>query len=220
MANGYLTPSRRGSLTGSPFGGSSLFDLHRQVNRLFDDILGGDLSPGLSQGLSAGAGWPQLEIEQKDDQIRVVAELPGVKEDDIDLTVEDGMLTLSGEKRSERKEEGGYSERSYGRFERRISLPSNIDEDKCSADFRDGMLTITIPRSEEKARGRRIPLGSRRAGPHDRGAERPRAAPDAAGCRGTRPRPAGGGLAAREPAELTRRHSSEQALAGSTAGGG
>ena len=159
MANGYLTPSRRGSLTGSPFGGSSLFDLHRQVNRLFDDILGGDLSPGLSQGLSAGAGWPQLEIEQKDDQIRVVAELPGVKEDDIDLTVEDGMLTLSGEKRSERKEEGGYSERSYGRFERRISLPSNIDEDKCSADFRDGVLTITIPRSEEKARE---PSGMRR----------------------------------------------------------
>ena len=164
MANGYLTPSRRGSLTGSPFGGSSLFDLHRQVNRLFDDILGGgDLAPGLSQGLAAGTGWPQLEIEQKDDQIRVVAELPGVKEEDIDLTVEDGMLTLSGEKRSERKEEGGYSERSYGRFERRISLPSNIDEDKCSADFRDGVLTITIPRSEEKARGRRIPLGSRGA---------------------------------------------------------
>ena len=162
MANGYLTPWRRGSLTGSPFGGSSLFDLHRQVNRLFDDILGGgDLASGLSQGLAAGTGWPQLEIEQKDDQIRVVAELPGVKEDDIDLTVEDGMLTLSGEKRSERKEEGGYSERSYGRFERRVSLPSNIDEDKCSADFSDGVLTITIPRAEEKARGRRIPLGSR-----------------------------------------------------------
>src|SRR5690606_28806010 len=56
--------------------------------------------------------------------------------------------------------EGGYSERSYGRFERRVSLPSNVDEEACSAEFRDGVLTVTIPRSAAKARGRRIPLGS------------------------------------------------------------
>lgn len=161
MANGYLGPLRRGSLTGgSPFGGGSLFDLHRQVNRLFDDLIDGGRSPGSGQGLLAGTGWPQLEIEQQDDQIRVVAELPGVNENDIDLTIEDGMLTLSGEKRSERKDESGYSERSYGRFERRITLPSNVDEEKCSADFKNGVLTVTIPRAEEKARGRRIPLGS------------------------------------------------------------
>ena len=92
--------------------------------------------------------------------MQVRAELPGVSQDDIDLTIEDGMLTLSGEKRSERKDENGYSERSYGRFERRIALPSNIDEDKCQADFKNGVLTITIPRAAEKARGRRIPLGS------------------------------------------------------------
>jgi len=160
MANGYPGPLRRGSLTGgSPFGGGSLFDLNRQVNRLFDELIDGGRSAGSSQGLSAGTGWPQLEIEQQDDQIRIVAELPGVKEDDIDLTIEDGMLTLSGEKRSERKDESGYSERSYGRFERRITLPSNVDEEKCSADFSNGVLTVTLPRAAEKARGRRIPLG-------------------------------------------------------------
>lgn len=160
MANGYLGPSRRGSLTGgSPFGGGSLFDLNRQVNRLFDELIDGGRSAG-SQGFSAGTGWPQLEIEQQDDQIRIVAELPGVKEDDIDLTIEDGMLTLSGEKRSERKDESGYSERSYGRFERRVTLPSNVDEEKCSADFNNGVLTVMLPRAAEKARGRRIPLGS------------------------------------------------------------
>lgn len=161
MANGYLTPWRRGSLAGgAPFGGlgggGSLFDLHRQVNRLFDDLI----DSGPSQGMAASTGWPQLEIEQQDNQIRVVAELPGVNEEDIDLTIEDGMLTLSGEKRSERKDDNGYSERAYGRFERRIALPSNVDDEKCSADFKNGVLTVTIPRAEEKARGRRIPLGS------------------------------------------------------------
>lgn len=160
MANGYLNPWRRGPLGGSPLGGSPLFDLHKQVNRLFDDIIGTDVSPALSQNLSAGTAWPQIEIEQQDDSIRVVAELPGVSENDIDLRIEDGILTLAGEKRSERQTESGYSERSYGRFERRVSLPSNVDEDKCSADFRDGVLRVTLPRAEEKARGRRIPLGA------------------------------------------------------------
>jgi HSP20 family protein len=159
MANGYLTPWRGGSLTRSPFGTGSLFDLHRQMNRLFDDILE---SPAGSLGapVLAATSWPQLEIEQKDDQIRVVAELPGVDEKDVELTIEDGVLSLTGEKRSERKDESGYSERSYGRFERRIALPTNIDEDKCKADFRNGVLTVTIPRAAEKARGRKIPLGT------------------------------------------------------------
>lgn len=159
MANGYLTPWRPGSLTRSPFGTGSVFDLHRQMNRLFDDLIE---SPAGSLGAPALAatGWPQLEIDQKDDQIRVVAELPGVDEKDVELTIEDGVLSLSGEKRSERKDESGYSERSYGRFERRIALPSNIDEDKCKADFKNGVLTVTIPRVAEKARGRRIPLGT------------------------------------------------------------
>ena len=158
MANGYLTPWRSGSLARSPFGGgSSLFDLHRQMNRLFDDLIE---SPAGSYGGVLATSWPQLEIDQHDDRIRVVAELPGVDENDVELTIEDGVLSLSGEKRSERKDESGYSERSYGRFERRIALPSNIDEEKCQADFRNGVLTVTLPRAAEKTRGRRIPLGT------------------------------------------------------------
>ena len=158
MANGYLTPWRSGSLARSPFGGgSSLFDLHRQMNRLFDDLIE---SPAGSSGGALATTWPQLEIDQHDDRIRVVAELPGVDEKDVELTIEDGVLSLSGEKRSERKDESGYSERSYGRFERRIALPSNIDEEKCQADFRNGVLTVTLPRAAEKTRGRRIPLGT------------------------------------------------------------
>jgi HSP20 family protein len=160
MANGNLIPWRRGSLTsgGSP-GTGSLFDLHRQMNRLFDDLFESGPLSRLSGSAAGGTGWPQLEIEQRDDRIQVIAELPGVDEKDVELSIEDGVLSLSGEKRSERRDESGYSERSYGRFERRIALPSNVDEDKCSAEFRNGVLTVSIPRAEEKSRGRRIPLG-------------------------------------------------------------
>lgn len=155
MANGLLTPWRGGSLAGGgSLGLGSLSDLHRQVNRLFDDLFerGGS---GMPDGFTA----PALDLHQNDKQIEITAELPGVKEEDINLTLEEGVLTLSGEKKSERKDEHGYSERSYGRFERRITLPADVDQENCSADFRDGLLTITLPRSEAKSRGRRIPLG-------------------------------------------------------------
>jgi HSP20 family protein len=166
MARGYLTPWRGGGSlapTGYRRGlGGSLFDLHRQMNRLFDDLFeqGGQGEGGALTGATLAA--PALEVHQDDRQIEITAELPGVREEDIDLSIEDGVLTLSGEKKSERTdEERGYSERSYGRFERRMTLPSNIDEEHCAADFRDGVLRITIPKAEEKQRGRRIPLGRR-----------------------------------------------------------
>lgn len=174
MARSYLTPLRPGSMSGpsvssSPFsgfrGGTSLFDLHRQMNRLFDDLVG--------QGTDRSAGEqsflaPALEVHQSDDALEISAELPGVKYEDIELTVEDGVLTLRGEKRSTRTDqERGYSERSYGRFERSITLPTSIDEDKCNADFRDGVLTITFPKSAERQRGKRIPLGGAGQRRHD-----------------------------------------------------
>jgi HSP20 family protein len=170
MANRQLTPYRRGSIAPGGFGGASgglgggsLFDLHRQMNRLFDDLF--DTAPMTSQSAAQGGGnmlsAPALEVHQSDDKLEITAELPGVRQEDIDLHVEDGVLTLSGEKRSERTDQQrGYSERSYGRFERSITLPSNVDEEACQAEFRDGVLTITLPRAAEKQRGRKIPLGS------------------------------------------------------------
>lgn len=161
MANAYLTPWRGGSLasgaTGPGILGGSLFDLHRQMNRLFDDLF--DQSGDTGSFTRAGISAPAMDVHQDDDKIEITAELPGVKEEDIDLTVEDGVLTLRGEKKSTHTDnERGYSERSYGTFERRLTLPSNLDEEACSADFRNGVLTITLPKSADKARGRRIPL--------------------------------------------------------------
>lgn len=158
MAFRYLTPYRRGGMTPrSRLGGGSLFDLHRQMNSLFDDLFEQD---GDGAGTTATMTSPMLDIHQDDDEIEITAELAGVKRDDIDITVNEGVLTISGEKRSQRDDDGtGYRERSYGRFERSITLPSNVDEEEISADFEDGVLTITLPKSEEKARGRKIELG-------------------------------------------------------------
>ena len=162
MAYGYLSPYRRGGM-----GGGSLFDLNRQINRMFDDLFEQDGDSGFYA--QAGMSAPAMDVHRGDDKIEITAELPGVKEDDIDLTVQDGVLTLRGEKKCARDDEQrGYSERRYGSFERRITLPQDVDEDACSADFSDGVLTITLPVNAEKARGKRIPLGKSQ---RERGAE-------------------------------------------------
>lgn len=161
MAYRYLTPYRS-RVSGSDTQGSSVFDLHRQINRMFDNLFDQDGDSGFYS--RAGMSAPAMDIHQTDDAIEIMAELPGVKEQDVDLSIDDGVLTLRGEKKSTRgDDESGYRERTFGSFERRITLPANIDEDNCSADFSDGVLTITLPKCEEKARGRKIPLGRSRA---------------------------------------------------------
>lgn len=129
--------------------------LRREIDRLFDDFL---RTPGFGLARSAAA-WPSLEVSETDDEVRVAAELPGMNEKDIELTVQDGVLTLSGERKIEREDrERGWSERSYGRFERRIALPDGVDEAACDATFRDDLLTVTLPKSAEAQRARRIPI--------------------------------------------------------------
>jgi HSP20 family protein len=136
-----------------------LLSLHREVNRLFDDVFRGFDMPSFA-GLGRGLGWPQVELAETDKEIRVTAELAGIDEKDVDIQVEDGLLTIRGEKKAEVEDkERGYSERSYGRFERRIGLPRGIERDKASASFRNGVLTVTLPRSEAANENvRRIPI--------------------------------------------------------------
>lgn len=130
--------------------------LRRDVDRLFDDVFRGSM-PSLGFGRSS-ISWPSLEVTETDREIRVTAEVPGMSDKDIELLVEDGVLTLRGEKKSETEDqERGYSERFYGRFERRIPLPSGVDDKAAKAEFRDGLLTVTLPISEAE-RGRRIPI--------------------------------------------------------------
>jgi len=133
--------------------------LRQDIDRLFDDVVRGSM-PSLGLGRSM-MSWPSVEVGESDREIRITAEVPGMSDKDIELLVEDGLLTLRGEKKSEAEDKDrGYSERFYGRFERRIALPSGVDHQAAKADFRDGVLTITLPRTEEADHGRRIPINS------------------------------------------------------------
>ena len=136
-----------------------IFGFRREVDRLFDDLFRGSLpSLGSSIGRSL-AVWPNVELSETDGEVRITAEVPGMSEKDVELLMEDGVLTIRGEKKSETEDkERGYSERYYGRFERRVALPSNVDEGGANATFKDGVLTVTLPKSAEAERGRRIPI--------------------------------------------------------------
>ena len=136
-----------------------VMSLHQDINRLFDDMLRGFSMPSLPP-IGRSLGWPRVELSENDKQIRVTAELPVIEGKDIVISLDDHQLVIRGEKKSETSdEECGYSQRSYGRFERRIGLPSQIDQDKVEAAFLNGVLTVTVPRTAEAAKGRKtIPI--------------------------------------------------------------
>lgn len=107
-----------------------------------------ELAPASRVGLSV----PAVDITENDERYQLSAELPGVKKDDLTLEVHDGALTLRGEKKQEREEEGEQGrrlERSYGAFSRSFTLPADADPDQVSAEFKDGVLLVRIPKRPE-----------------------------------------------------------------------
>jgi HSP20 family protein len=146
--NQQTTPSRYRD-EGDPF-----MTLHREMNRLFDDVFRGfDMAPFGSFGSGGRTmSWPQMEVSETDKDLRISAELPGMVEKDVEVLMGDGVLTIRGEKRSEVEDkERAFSERYYGRFERRIPLAWEVDEDKIEAAFKNGVLTITVPKTAQAA---------------------------------------------------------------------
>jgi HSP20 family protein len=123
--------------------------LHREMNRLFDDVFRGfDISPfGSDRSFERAMSWPNLEVNETDKQVNVIAELPGLDEKDVEVELADGALTIRGEKKTETEDkERLFSERYYGRFERRIPV-DDVERDKVSASFKNGVLTVTLPKS-------------------------------------------------------------------------
>jgi HSP20 family protein len=91
--------------------------------------------------------WPRIEISESEKEVQVTAELPGLEEKDIQVELEKGVLAIRGEKKTETQDKDRlFSERYYGRFERRIPL-DDIDQDKIEASFRNGVLSVTLPKS-------------------------------------------------------------------------
>lgn len=135
---------------------SPFLALHRQMNRLFDDFFRDfDLpAPRANRSLTS----PSVEVNEDDKQIRVVAELPGLEEKDIDLSVRDGILTLRGEKKSESRT-ATYTERWYGQFSRSIDVGADVDPDKAKASFKNGVLTVTLDKlPETQSRTKKIAI--------------------------------------------------------------
>lgn len=128
---------------------TDLFSMQDEMNRMFDRFFnrrGNDNDEMLS------TWYPNVDIVEKSDSYVIKADLPGVLKDDVKITVRENLLTIHGEKKQEKEEKNKTAyrtERVYGSFERSFTLPSAVKDDKIQANFKDGVLTIEIPKAEE-----------------------------------------------------------------------
>jgi HSP20 family protein len=128
-----------------PFG--MLTSLQKDINRLFEDFW-----PMRREDIEEGMIAPALDVSEDKENVYVAADLPGVEEKDIKLNLQNGILTLSGEKREEKetKEKNFHRiERSYGSFSRSLALPCQVAAEKAIAKFKNGVLNVTLPKKEE-----------------------------------------------------------------------
>lgn len=137
--------------------GRPFWSLRREIDNLFDDFYHGWAPFSRRAADPAGplpATAPALDVIDKEAEVKLVADLPGLTEKDINVEVTDSMLTISGEKAEETEEgdkegERYVSERRFGGFMRRISLPEGIDQEKIDASFKNGVLTVRLPKKPE-----------------------------------------------------------------------
>jgi HSP20 family protein len=144
----------------SPFRG--FYDTQSGVDRLFNEMLGGPSRGRGRQGDQQFARWaPTVDVLTKDDDLVIRAELPGVKQEDVDITLQNAVLTISGElKVDEEDERGGYHirERRYGSFRRSMTLPKGTDESRVYARFEDGVLEVTVEAAAIEQTPKRIEI--------------------------------------------------------------
>lgn len=151
MASRFLTSFR---------GAEPLFGFPRDFQRLFDDFL--------PQGRGSDGGFfnPDVDVAETDKEIRISVDLPGVDQKDVDVSLEDDLLVIRGEKHDERTEDRGdykMSERSFGSFQRALRLPVRIDPEKIRANFDKGVLKVMVPKEDGAGRGKKISIGGGQA---------------------------------------------------------
>lgn len=143
-----------------------LADVRREFERMFGRMLGTpwpDAWPAPRLERSSEAWFPAMDVQDFDRELRLTIEAPGLGRDDSRVDVSDDVLTISGEKRVERREEDGafrLVERRAGRFERRIALPAGTDTEHVTAEYENGVLTVTIPKRADTSRSRRVEIKS------------------------------------------------------------
>ncbi|MGZ8191886.1 MAG: Hsp20/alpha crystallin family protein [Methylobacter sp.] len=142
-------------ITSAPAGGLLSFD---EFDNFFDDFLSRRWPRLLDWNFPAGLerGLPKVDIIDHDNEVEVQAALPGVKKEDLDVTISNQTITIRTSTKEEKKEEekGKYFRREItrGEFQRTLSLPDNVDDANAKASFKDGILTVTIPKSEKSKR--------------------------------------------------------------------
>ena len=163
MANIQKTTSAPAIRSGDPFAAFRSY-----ADTLFDDMFHSNISTFFRREAPVTRRAretflvPSVDVHEAEKEITVTAELPGMDEDDVELTLNDGVLTIKGEKKYERKgeEDARVIERSYGSFQRSFSLPESVDEEAIAASFDKGVLSVIMPKREEETRKpRRISIG-------------------------------------------------------------
>jgi HSP20 family protein len=153
MASRFLTPfGARGLLGRDPF-----FDLQREMSRLLDRSFRDFTDIEKASFMLS----PRVDVTQKDDGWEITAELPGVAKEDIDIRLDGDMLTISGEKRDEKRDvKNRFVERSYGSFTRSFQLPFTPNASKVEAACEQGVLTVRLPKGAEQEKSKKIPISS------------------------------------------------------------
>lgn len=138
--------------------------MRNEMDQFFNSVFGGGGFPALRAG-GAGVMSPSIDVHENEKEITIEAELPGIEEKDVQLSFRDGVLSIKGEKKSERdetKNDVHISERSYGSFQRAFRLPDTVEVDKAAASFDKGVLKIVLPKSAEAvSREKKIPIGNK-----------------------------------------------------------
>jgi len=126
-----------------------MLNIQREINRMFDSVFRGEMQE--STDLLTSTWSPSVDITENDNSYTVKVELPGVNKDDVKITMQENVLTIRGEKKQEKEsKESNFhrTERSYGAFQRSFSLPSAVKSEKIEASYKDGILTVALPKSE------------------------------------------------------------------------
>lgn len=136
--------------------GDPFTSLQREINRMFDDVW---RDFGAPSNVSEPVIAPRIDYSEDDSNLYVNAELPGLTEDDVDVSYDDGMLKITGEKsqtREDTERNVHVTERVYGRFHRELPIGRDVKTDRIDASFKDGVLTVTLPKAAEAENTRKI----------------------------------------------------------------
>lgn len=162
---GNMVPwNRKSELEKGRHGEYPLMDLHREMNRLFENFFGEDFELMPSTSLKGIMPTPKFDVSETDNNIEFTVELAGVDEKDLDVSIDNNVLIIKGEKKEETKDdkkEYHVTERRYGSFQRSFALPDGVDTAKTAADLKNGVLKVTIPKlAEAKSQRKKIKIQS------------------------------------------------------------